>query len=203
MRCSNCGSDIAEGQKFCVNCGAPVTEVSQDIDETAQVEEADSVAQEPETEEMQLEETQPEIQAEDVVQEPETEEMQAEEAQPETQQEQSEQSGAECEKTEQPEQTAAGVAAGAAPAAYSTARSADAIIASIPAEYKPLSLWQYFGLDILFDLPIIGVIASLIFSLDASKNMNLTNFARARFLWTVIETMLALLTFVMVIVKLL
>ena len=78
-------------------------------------------------------------------------------------------------------------------AAYSTEKSPAAIVASIPKEYKPMSIWKFFGFEVLFSIPIVGVIASLIFSLDVSKNVNLTNFARAKFLWTVLETIMFML----------
>ena len=86
----------------------------------------------------------------------------------------------------------------AAGAAYSTQKSAEAIVASLPREYKPLSIWQFFGFEVLFSIPIVGVIVSLIFALDASKNVCLTNFARARFLWIVLETILTMFAVVMV-----
>ncbi len=87
---------------------------------------------------------------------------------------------------------------GVAGAAYSTQKSAEAIVASLPREYKPLSIWQFFGFEVLFSIPIVGVIVSLIFALDASKNVCLTNFARARFLWIVLETILTMFVVVMV-----
>ena len=35
---------------------------------------------------------------------------------------------------------------------------------NIPDEYKPISMWGYFGYEILFSIPIIGFIFILVFS---------------------------------------
>ena len=51
---------------------------------------------------------------------------------------------------------------------------------NIPAEYKPISMWGYFGYEILFSIPLIGFICLIIFAF-ASKNKNVKNFARSYF----------------------
>ncbi len=43
---------------------------------------------------------------------------------------------------------------------------------------KPLSPWQYFGLQILYSIPIIGFIFLIIHSVS-SDNINRRNFARS------------------------
>ena len=48
----------------------------------------------------------------------------------------------------------------------------------IPEEYQPLSPWAYFGLQILFAVPIVGFIFLIIFSINGS-NLNRRNFARS------------------------
>lgn len=55
------------------------------------------------------------------------------------------------------------------------------VIENIPAEYKPISMWGYFGYEILFSIPIVGLIAALILSFGGTKNRNLKNYARAQF----------------------
>lgn len=50
----------------------------------------------------------------------------------------------------------------------------------IPTEYTPISMWGYFGYQILFTIPIIGWIFIIIFALTA-QNINLRNFARSQF----------------------
>ena len=49
---------------------------------------------------------------------------------------------------------------------------------NIPSEYRPLSPWAYFGYGILFNIPVIGFILLIIFSLDSS-NINRRNYARS------------------------
>ena len=51
----------------------------------------------------------------------------------------------------------------------------------IPNEYKPISMWGYFGYEILFAIPIIGWLLLLIFALGGTSNVNLKNFARSYF----------------------
>ncbi len=51
---------------------------------------------------------------------------------------------------------------------------------NIPSEYKPISMWGYFGYEILFSIPVIGFICLIIMSF-AAGNKNVTNFARSYF----------------------
>ncbi|SDY07367.1 hypothetical protein SAMN02910264_01353 [Ruminococcaceae bacterium YAD3003] len=55
----------------------------------------------------------------------------------------------------------------------------------IPEEYRPISMWGYFGYEILFSIPVIGFIFLLIFALGA-KNVNKKNFACSYFCYTII-----------------
>ena len=50
----------------------------------------------------------------------------------------------------------------------------------LPEEYKPLSPWKYFGLEILYSIPLVGLIFAICHALS-SKNVNKKNFARALF----------------------
>ena len=56
---------------------------------------------------------------------------------------------------------------------------------SIPDEYRPISMWGYFGYEILFSIPIVGFICLIIMALGA-KNVNKKNFARSYFCYTII-----------------
>lgn len=47
--------------------------------------------------------------------------------------------------------------------------------------YKPIGMWEYFGYEILFSVPLLGFIILLIFSFGGTKNVNLKNFARSYF----------------------
>ena len=56
---------------------------------------------------------------------------------------------------------------------------------TIPEEYRPISMWGYFGYEILFSIPIVGFICLIVFALGA-KNVNKKNFARSYFCYTII-----------------
>ena len=51
---------------------------------------------------------------------------------------------------------------------------------NLPEQYRPLSMWGYFGLQILFAVPIVGFIFLIIFSISGA-NINRRNFARSYF----------------------
>lgn len=51
---------------------------------------------------------------------------------------------------------------------------------NLPPEFRPLGAWAYFGLSILFSIPLIGLIFLIVFSLS-DANINRRNFARAYF----------------------
>lgn len=53
-------------------------------------------------------------------------------------------------------------------------------------QYKPISMWGYFGYEILFSIPIVGLILLLVFSFGGTKNKNLKNFARSYFCFTIV-----------------
>ena len=54
------------------------------------------------------------------------------------------------------------------------------VVNVVPDDYKPISMWGYFGYEVLFSIPIIGFICIIIFSAGGTRNKNLTNFARSR-----------------------
>ena len=108
MNCTNCGSEIKEGAKFCTVCGAVIAEAETPVTE-ASVDEAPVVVAEP------------------VYQAPNK------------------------------------------PAKQEN---------KIPEKYAPLSPWAYFGLQILFAVPIVGFVFLIVFSINKS-NINRRNFARS------------------------
>lgn len=63
----------------------------------------------------------------------------------------------------------------------------------IPEEYKPISMWGYFGYQILFSIPVIGWIFIIIFAISAN-NHNLRNFARSQFCILIIWLVLICIT---------
>lgn len=62
--------------------------------------------------------------------------------------------------------------------------------ADIDPESKVVSTGAYFGLQLLFALPVIGLISCIIMC-AAPKNENIKHFARATLIWTVIGFLLA------------
>ncbi len=47
-------------------------------------------------------------------------------------------------------------------------------------KYAPISAWGYFGYELLFCLPVAGLVLLIVFSFS-NKNINRRNFARAHF----------------------
>ncbi len=62
--------------------------------------------------------------------------------------------------------------------------------AGIPEEYKPISMWGYFGYELLFSIPCIGLIVLIVLAVSA-KNVNVKNFARSYFCFLIILGILA------------
>lgn len=62
----------------------------------------------------------------------------------------------------------------------------------IPAEYTPISMWGYFGYQILFSIPLIGWIIVIVFAITA-PNQNLKNFARSQFCLLIIALIAAVI----------
>ena len=52
-------------------------------------------------------------------------------------------------------------------------------------EYKPISMWGYFGYELLFSIPLVGFIALLICAFGSS-NKNVKNFARSYFCFLIL-----------------
>lgn len=59
-------------------------------------------------------------------------------------------------------------------------------IDNIPEKYRPISMWGYFGYQILFSIPVIGFIFLVVYALGGTKNVNKKNFARSYFCFLVI-----------------
>lgn len=64
---------------------------------------------------------------------------------------------------------------------------------NIPEEYRPISMWGYFGYQILFAIPLIGWIMLLVFAFGGTKNINLRNFARSYFCMLIIMVLLIII----------
>ena len=68
-------------------------------------------------------------------------------------------------------------------------------LSNIPEEYKPISMWGYFGYEILFSIPCVGLILLLVYAFGGTKNVNLKNFARSYFCFLII---VAVIMFILV-----
>jgi hypothetical protein len=64
------------------------------------------------------------------------------------------------------------------------------VVSGIPAEYQPISMWGYFGYEILFSIPCIGFILLCVFAFGGTQNKNLKNFARSYFCFLIIVLIL-------------
>ena len=62
----------------------------------------------------------------------------------------------------------------------------------IPAEYTPVSPWGYFGLQLLFSIPVVGLVFLIIFSFNGS-NLNRRNFARSYWCAALVGVILGIL----------
>lgn len=63
----------------------------------------------------------------------------------------------------------------------------------LPVEYKPIGAWQYFGLSILFSLPLVGFILLIVFSFS-NGNINRRNYARSYWCAALVSLILIILT---------
>lgn len=70
---------------------------------------------------------------------------------------------------------------------------ADNIPDNIPEEYRPISMWGYFGYEILFSIPCVGIVLLIVFAVGGTKNVNLRNFARSYFCFLLIMAILVVI----------
>ena len=66
---------------------------------------------------------------------------------------------------------------------------------NLPEEYKPISMWGYFGYQILFAIPIIGWIILIVYAIGGAPNINVRNFARSYFCFYIIAETLLLIVY--------
>ena len=67
----------------------------------------------------------------------------------------------------------------------------------MPPQPKLLGPWAYFGLQILFSIPLVGFICLIVFSLDDS-NLNRRNFARSYWCGLIISLVLIIAIVVLI-----
>ena len=65
---------------------------------------------------------------------------------------------------------------------------------TISEDCKPISMWGYFGYELLFAIPLVGFILILVFSFWGTRNKNLKNFARSFFcVWILVVVLITIL----------
>lgn len=77
-----------------------------------------------------------------------------------------------------------------------TGLSLDDMVSASP-KYKPISMWGYFGYQLLFCIPCVGFIFLIVFALGGTANVNLKNFARSYFCMLIIALILMVVLFVL------
>ncbi len=60
----------------------------------------------------------------------------------------------------------------------------------LPAKFKPLGAWAYFGWTFIFSIPLIGIVVALIKAFGNTENVNLQNYARSMFCYICIMAIL-------------
>ena len=70
---------------------------------------------------------------------------------------------------------------------------------NIPEEYRPISMWGYFGYELLFSIPCVGFILLLVFAFGGTSNVNVRNFARSYFCFVLIMLILLVILAVILI----
>ena len=67
----------------------------------------------------------------------------------------------------------------------------------LPKRYRPISMWGYFGIELLFSIPVGGFIFMLVWSFGGTRNINKRNFARSYFCGFIIILLLAIIVFLL------
>lgn len=66
----------------------------------------------------------------------------------------------------------------------------------LPEQYRPLGAWSYFGLQLLFSIPIVGFVFLIVFSFSRG-NLNRRSFARSYWCWWIIAGALIILMLIL------
>ena len=190
MKCRNCGAEIGENDKFCMACGTAVRAASETVDFTQPAEE---VKKEVEAKPEQTATSESEEQTHSSEQQTFTQNV---EQQTYANTQNTEQTYTNPQNTEQ--QT------------YTNPQNAEQTQSQVsqqeprrlvlPKAYKPISMWGYFGYDLLFAIPIVGLICIIVFAFSSSTNKNLQNYARSKFCWFLIALVLWAIFFILVLV---
>lgn len=168
MFCGNCGRKLSESARFCPECG------------TAVVREGDPPTPAMEnTEKMSNAETGA-MQAQDLIQDQEQTQTQAQDP---VQDQKQTQTQAQNQYQAQNQNMQANQEVINIPIAGYDPRW----------DYTPIKMWGYFWYNILFAIPLIGLIFILVFSFGGTKKINLRNYARSFFCWLIIGAIVSVI----------
>lgn len=67
-----------------------------------------------------------------------------------------------------------------------------------PAEVKLMGPWAYFGLQLLFSIPLVGFILLIVFSFDNS-NLNRRNYARSYWCGLIVGLVISIITVIILV----
>lgn len=167
MRCKICGAECSDDMLFCKDCGSPLKK-------------SPSAAKVPEwdmEEETEAPEVPPSRPQRNTYAEQEQSQPRHQEAAGRSQQKHS-------------EKKSKSRASKAAPEYVPVQSNPN----TIPEDYKPISMWGYFGYELLFAIPLVGFILILVFSFGGTRNKNLKNFARSFFcVWIIAVVLIVIL----------
>ena len=63
-------------------------------------------------------------------------------------------------------------------------------------DYTPIKPWGYFGLNLLFSIPLVGLIFLLVFALGGTTRINLRNYARSYFCGLLLAVIIIILVII-------
>ena len=67
---------------------------------------------------------------------------------------------------------------------------------NLPEEFKPISAWGYVGYNLLFSIPLIGLIMVCVYAFGGTNKINVRNYARSFFCVFLIIIVIYILLFV-------
>ena len=168
MKCPNCGNELNDEAKFCVECGMPITENAAPVSRCVEAAEPDAAAA-------------PEDSAAGTG-------FPAEEEKPVSKEPAAQ---AEPEKTDTPEKDRGAEEPAALPPAES--RKEPVTVVSGTDSRLLLTSAQYFFLILLFHIPVIGLIFMFVWGLGRPKNLSLKRFSLAVLILRLLGWLLMLL----------
>lgn len=181
MFCENCGNQLPDGAKFCLNCGSKV-ELSEAAD--AAQGEAAAAAEAVETE--AVKETDMEAASGSAPDQPT--------APADTPQPMPEPSAPEQPK---PQSVPIQPTAQSQDQRPSVTQLEASTVVTKPEKVDPLPVWKFIGILILQSIPIIGLVMILVWSFSGSFNRNTRNYARAVFILGLIGFILSVVFIVL------